>query len=452
MMGPQSLFLSEDVWHIIIDILYESPLNQADRDDETDSQGPPKLAKIYPNLHDLIDLSSTCKWMRDSIAPRILGTVHLYNTTKSALSLQAIARGKHSHCVRKIHYVATCETDQVKPALEEVYPSAVNSVLSRLSQFPNLRHLTAYFPVHRHDFFWGDLFYDPFDPSLDQALAEEEANAWRGLMASSFAAVASNELVSFEIHHLHVAEVSTFMTPAFRSFLSKLKSFKLSLQPLDNGAGWRFNTTEIFPGFADRLGPWFTHNLLSVEEFSFDPSNSSVLGEAGQLYSHNMSLQGATMPRLRKLTLSNIIICAELRDFVLRHLDVLEEIILQECYAYRAKEDWCFRWCSLFTALARAKPARLRTFKLRYDESETEKLKAQFEDVWAGEDLIAQARTKLELEPHARAFFYAYVDDKYGFRFGDAAPTLEAYLQGDDERAYSELLGVIVGNNAARRI
>ncbi|KAL4993505.1 hypothetical protein BDV10DRAFT_198256 [Aspergillus recurvatus] len=450
-MVTQPPFLSDDVWHIIIEILCEPPRSQADHDDEADSQEPPKLAKIYPNLHDLIGLSSTCRWMRDSIAPRILGTVHLYNNAKSALSLQAIARGKHSQCVRKIQYVAICEPDQVNSPLDDVYPSEVDSVLSNLSQFPSLKHLTADFPFYCHEHFWADLFHDSFNPSPGQALAEEEADAWRGLMASSFAAIASNELGSLEIRHLHVAEVSTFTTPTFRSFLSKLKSFKLSLRPLDNGAGWRFNTTQIFPGFADRLGPWFTHNLLSVEEFGFDPSDSSVLGDAGQLYSHSISLQGATMPRLRKFTISNIIICAELRDFILGHLGNLEEITLQECYAYEDKKDWCFRWRSLFTALARAEPARLRTFKLRYDEPETEKLKADFESVWAGEDLIARARTKLELEPHARPFFYAYVDDKYGFRFGDAAPTLEAYLQGDDERAYWELLGVIAGN-ATRRI
>ncbi|KAL2820260.1 hypothetical protein BDW59DRAFT_150950 [Aspergillus cavernicola] len=443
MQSTQLPFLVDDLWHIIIDILSHPPSpNDSNVEDETEDRGPPK------RLHVLIHLSSTCKWLRGLLVPRIFESLYLKNTVKSALSIQAIAHGNHSACVKNLHYIGICEEDQLDSPLPEVYPPEVNNILSNLSLFPNLQHLSIDFPMDSSEL-WQDTFNEPFNPSREDALAQEEEDTWYGLMASSFNAIASNNPIHFhslELHHLNVAEISTFTTPAFRTLISQLKSFNLSLEPLDNGAGWQFNWAEIFHGFADRFAPWFTDHLHSVEEFTLDPSESAVLGDSGQPYGHDISLADSNMPRLRKLTLRNIIVCVELRDFILRHLTTLEEVVLQECYAIQTWD--AVTWYDLFTPLAQAfstsSPTCLKSVKVCYDNPQDEMLDLNVE--WSDPDLVARAQAKIAAEPAARAFFYGAISDKYGYLLRDSDKTLELFLRGDDARSYQDLMDVLEGN------
>ncbi|KAL4866232.1 hypothetical protein BDV12DRAFT_199424 [Aspergillus spectabilis] len=455
MHSTTSPLLVDDIWYILIDILsHPPPADDSDYEENYDDRWrPKKLDKVVPYLRDLINLSSSCKWLRDLLAPRIFGSLYLYNTAKSALSIQAIAKGKHSGYVQSLHYIAACEQDQQNSPLEQICPPELDTVLSNLSQFPHLRHISVEFPFDYDGEWWESKSQDYFDPSHERALAEEAENAWLGLMASSFTSLVSNSPVhirSLEIHHLNIAEISTFTSPEFPRFLSQLQSFNLSIRPWDNGVGWHLNTQQNFDGFADRLGPWFTEHLSSVEEFTLDPSNSSVLGNALQPYCHDISLRNSHMPSLRKLTLRNIIICVELRDFIIRHLETIEEVSLHECYAITGwandSDSEALTWLDLFAALSKAcsssPTAALQTLDLSYDKSQLEML--DLDDSWAEiQDLIAQAGEKLATQPRARAFFYADVDDKYGYRFRDTETNLARYLQGDDEMGYREFLAVL---------
>ncbi|KAE8422261.1 hypothetical protein BDV36DRAFT_245457 [Aspergillus pseudocaelatus] len=299
-----------------------------------------------------------------------------------------------------------------------------------------------------------NLWCSEFNDDPQAAVVEEGKNAWRGLMAASFRAILSSYSsqrcaggqipLSLTIHALNIVPISVFSTGEFHGFLSQLTRFNMSLKQWDNGAGWMLNTHEGFFGFPDCLGPWFFNHLTSVEEFSFDPQESAPLGDAGQPRAYDISLWKATMPRLRGLTLGNIYLCLELKDFLLRHLSMLESISLRECYSCRdCLGGEGMSWSELFCALAQKSPTRLISFSLHWDYNQEDLL--DLEDNMADPTLVTQVRKKLEIEPDARGFpfCYCYVSDKYGYASHDWDANRTAFVQGEDYRSYQNLMSIV---------
>ncbi|KAL4880762.1 hypothetical protein BJY04DRAFT_218919 [Aspergillus karnatakaensis] len=477
---PASTSLPIEIWYIITALLDEE--SHRDSDDESpEVWRPEKLSKLFPYLRDLISLSSTCNRLRDILTPRIFNTLYLQNTPKSVRSLQAIAKGKHLRCVKNLHYVAICELDQCESPLSEVYPDELDSLLRNLpSLYPNLHHIKIEFP-YNDEILWSEDFDDPFEGTLEAALALEQRSAWYALMTTSLNAIVSpadSNILSFEINNLIPANISTFYTPSFHAFLSRLHSFTLSIRPLDNGAGWNLNTKEIFWGFSDRLGPWFMQNLTDVKTLTFDPSETMPLGDSGdgyQSHPHDIGLRGARMPNLRSLTLRNLIICPELRDFILAHLDTLCSVSLHECYADEPHDRGSpggFVWQNLLSDLADSleaakaqaqaqaeadvsttcpvtmstpSPPKLKpelcAFEITYEQTPRQMIRRDLP--WIPARLMAQVEAKLESEPSAQPLFYGVGSDKYGGLSFDDVATMKSLLRGDDERAWKRLRGVI---------
>lgn len=116
------------------------------------------------------------------------------------------------------------------------------------------------------------------------------------------------------------------------------------------------------------------------------------------------------MPSLRTLKLTNIALCDELRELCLCHISTLESISLHDCHAHcRSTENWD----RLFNTIAHGAPPRLKEFNLEADNKESV---LDFEGYWTDTALIERARETIEQHPEARAFAYAYLDDKYGLR------------------------------------
>ncbi|KAE8374833.1 hypothetical protein BDV26DRAFT_32064 [Aspergillus bertholletiae] len=439
---PAPLVVVLDVWYMIIDILCD-----AEDEDQNESR---MFAKCAPCLKDLISLSSTCTWLRNLLAPRIFAVLYLRNRAKSALSIKAIADGNFAGCVKELRYIADCEPGQLRSPLEDVYPPEVDTVLSSLAMFTSLRTLSVDFPFDYDDFI--DYFETPgFNPDHDAAMIEEAKNTWLGLITASYRAILSSYSpdhypagqipLSLNIRELHIVPISVFSTDEFHKFLSKLRSFNMSLTQWDNGVGWMLNTQDVFFGFSDCLGPWFFNHLTSVEEFTFDPQYSAPLGDAGQPYAYDISLWKASMPRLRELTLGNIYLCPELKDFLLRHLDTLESISLRECYS--CNERGAMSWSELLSALAQKSPTRLTSFSLDWDSTQEDLL--YLDDRGADPVLMAQVRTILETKPNTGMipFGYCYVSDKYGYSSHDSEANRAAMVQGDDFRSYQALMAIV---------
>lgn len=99
-------FIINDVWYIIIAILTEVRVPEGISEEPADWTWRVKtLSTLLPGLQDLISISSTSKQLRELLAPRIFKTLYLYNTAKSARAVQAIAQGRHSACVKELHYI-----------------------------------------------------------------------------------------------------------------------------------------------------------------------------------------------------------------------------------------------------------------------------------------------------------------------------------------------------------
>ncbi|KAJ1709163.1 hypothetical protein NYO67_8688 [Aspergillus flavus] len=407
----RSPFLAVEVWYMITDIL-------CDAENEEQDEGRTR-AKCSSPLRDLISLSSTCTWLRTILVPRIFAVIYLRNTTKSALSIKAIADSNFSGFVKEVQYVASYPQ---KSPLEDVYPPEVDTVLSNLASFKNLRSISVEFPLDDDelaDYIQNSNFND--DPHA--AVVEERKNAWRGLLAASFRAILSSYSaprcpggqipLSLTLHELNIVPISVFSTREFHGFLSHSTSFNISLM---HGAGWMLNTFKVFYGFPDCLGPWFFNHLTSVEEFSFNPQESAPLGDAGQRHAFNISLRKANMPRLRKLSLGNIYLCVELKDFLLRHLDTLESISLHECYSCKDLDG---------------------------DDDQEDLL--DIDDDMGDPMLAAQVRRRLEMESDVMAFPFGYCDvsEKYGNATHDWEANRAAFVQGDDYRSYQDLMAIV---------
>ncbi|OGM49717.1 hypothetical protein ABOM_001887 [Aspergillus bombycis] len=450
--------LGLDVWYIVLDILREDPEPNEEEDDDEDPDSfwkPKTITRRLPHLPDLINMSSTCTWFRNFLAPSIFANLELYNTTKSAQSITAISQGRHAACVKTLRYIGICETDQQSSPLEKVYPLEVDRVLSNLRMFSSLDKFVIEFPFDYDDdllinYFQSDIFYP------ENALSEESENAWRGLMAASLHAIVSNYTnssstgqlpLSIEFRDLNIFMVSIFTTEAFQSFLSQLTTFNLSIRRWDNGVGWTMMTQPIFGDFSHYLGPFFFNNLAAVEEFSFDPRDTASLGNGGQPYYEDIGLRDTTMPRLRRLTLSNIILCSELRDFLVRHKTTLESITFQDCFASgeRPREyGQAINWRELFTTLAQEPFSQLTSFQLTWEESQLQML--DLDDSWTDPGVAQLVRQKLEREPHAKAFPYCEVDSKYGSRYCTTEAIQTAFLNGADYQSYVDLMAVIQWN------
>ena len=346
--------------------------------------------------------------------------------------------------------------DQQTSPLEEVYPPEVDQVLSNLHMFGSLDKLTIEFPFdYESDLLFEYLQSDIFYP--ENAPLEESENTWRGFMAATFRAIVSNYShassnrrlpLNIEFRDLNIFMVSVYATEPFQSFLSQLKSFDLSLRRWDNGVGWTMITQRIFREFTHYLGPFFFDHLATVEEFSFDPRETGTLGNGGQPYCEDIGLRNTTLPRLRKLTLNNIIICLELRDFLVRHKATLESITLQDCFACD-EQAWVYGeqidWRELFTTLAQESFPRLTEFEAVWSDSTLQLLGV--DDTWADHRVVQRVREKLDREPDAKVFAYCEVDDKYGVRYCDGIVNQAAFLNGADNLGYLDLMAIVHRNS-----
>ena len=326
--------------------------------------------------------------------------------------------------------------------------------------FSSLDKFTIEFPFdYESDLLIDYLQRDILQP--EDAPSEESENTWRALMAASFRAIVSNYIdtspnrrlpLSIEFRDLNIFMVSVFTTETFQSFLSQLKTFNLSLRRWDNGAGWTMITQAIFRDFSHYLGPFFFHHLAAVEEFSFDPRETGMLGNGGQAYYEDIGLRNTTLPRLRKLTLNNIIICLELRDFLVRHKTTLESITFRDCFASDEQpsvHNERIEWRELFTTLAQESFPRLTNFQVTWTDSLLKLL--DLGDMWADPRVVQRVREKLDREPDARVFPYCEVDQKYGVRYCDGTVIQAAFLDGADDQSYVELMAVVQRNIAHGR-
>jgi len=89
--------------------LQEPP--EPERAEESEDEGDAEYSECsarsieLDNLRDIRNLSRTCSYFWVLLAPFLLKNVCLRNESKSVLSIDALARGKHRNLVEEIHYI-----------------------------------------------------------------------------------------------------------------------------------------------------------------------------------------------------------------------------------------------------------------------------------------------------------------------------------------------------------
>lgn len=147
----------------------------------------------------------------------------------------------------------------------------------------------------------------------------------------------------------------------------------------------------------------------------------------------------------------------EVVDFLVGRGDVLEEVVLRECYAcaptaFQGFAENGMTWAEIFDGIVEAKPDCLVRFELEskvpltsreeYGKDGSEGEEEEDED---GED-VRSLRRMLEECPGKKLFPHATLDEKYGMLFRDEQENTASALGGEDQEAWDRLMGVEEGN------
>ena len=409
------------------------------------------LEKALPRICDLIALSSTCSFFRQLLAPKIFHTVFLSNSEKSAKSLQAIAAGSHRSYVKVLRYCGfpfqanqtikdtlgfgTEHSDALDASFRDMFPPALEDVLANLSRFSSLYELSVEFAFSLDD------IKDPYDVVDEPFYFEEDSiEPWKRLVSHSFSAICQNEpgLPSLSLLNFQSMDVSSFGF-ALNPILERLKEFSIVFRGWDNGAGWKLNCNEAFAHSARNLDTYFFDHLHDCETLKLHFDESCPLGMAEVNYSaHAHTLRRHHLPKLRYLEASYLFMDEMFEDFLVGHALILESVRLNQCMCSIEYYDWE----TLFKGLIAASPESLSVFEL---ESSGIQLWDEFDDVPKEDDAEARAVAQKQAEG-GRVFPYATLDDKYGMLFVDCDTNRSAFLSGEDEEKFHQLMSIVSSN------
>lgn len=436
----------------IIEVLLQDKDSEAhvddgkkDDDDHDDKEEEP--IKIY---HDLISWSCTCSYFRNLLSPDIFKTVKLVNDNNSGFSLYAVAKSPHNIHVKNLHFIGSAPSQEVVfPDSEMVLPRSVEALLSDLQQFSSLESLSIEFDKSlksEYDEMDSDSRYD--DDSIDQETPEqvfedEQSEACRALMSRTYYALMHNKSHHFkylQIKLLIWKNVSTFKNPAFHDFLSHFEQFTLSISE-DLDVELHYNVTRGYRMLMGKLDEYFFDHLANVTTLSIKAPNEGPLGLEGWPFVP-LPLSADQMPLLTTLHLEYIFVSPELIDFLVGHKHTLEELTLRHCAASTrdgSEADNGIYWSQFFSSLCSACPTQFRRFELLGDEIRPS------EDAFDKEEK-ENVRTILRQDPGRLMFPYAYLTSLYGNLFYDHEESLAAFLKGEDQRSWNQLMRLVEGN------
>ena len=432
--------------------------------------------EIHVTIHESLDieaircLSQTCKFFDDFLAPRAYRCIQVRSTERSGSALLALAQGPRAKHVKRIQYTVTnpgndadggddTSTSQTSSSESDddeivVLPKSVQDALSHVSQFPTIKTVAVSFkfvwslehgenlvlawPVEGEEEEYPD--GDVSDLDISRGVT------WSRLVRESFTAIAKNTTVErLVIDQLppHSHKSVGYFCGSFFGFLETLEAFDLTLWGFDNGAGWEANRHWSYQKLCDNLDNHFFRNLNKVTSLRFGTYDGGVLGGNGWTCPHGLK-SADQMPLLKHLRLKRIILCEDLRTFLVTHIRTLETIYFEDCWG-DLTDDENGSWDGLFTAIIKTAPQKLIEVKIYPDGPIRNDYKRQ-DDQEDAETI----EVMIEQDPGRRIFPYASVDDKYGMLFEGEEENRSKFFEGKDQKAYDELMAIAEVNKAER--
>ncbi|KAL9622123.1 MAG: hypothetical protein Q9160_003466 [Pyrenula sp. 1 TL-2023] len=410
--------------------------------------------------------SATCKILRSLLVPQIFRSIPLRESTRSGGSIQALLRASYGQHVKELRYATKADDpgngagENESEEAEDILSSNSYDILGHLHRFPNLQRLTLTFEFDIANWDRAIFMFDQLE-TPDEVHRAESTLVWRKLLRQTFAALAANSpnishhLKAFHLHKLPPVQVSVWETLPWQAFLSSFQELYLRVYGRDGGPGWHINTKQGICDFVPTLGGSFFDKVPCLTSLTLAGDFDCPFGLTGT--SHDIEtplpLQPRHMPKLQSFTCNYTFIGRELVEFVTAHHATLEILRLYECYSAKPNSVLfgnTFSWAEFFTALRNAKPQLSVLRKLEIGETETlfdgkvRPIPFASENDEDTEEIRA-VRKGLQ-EPCRRLFSYHCMDDEIGMAIEMVAENRAAFLKGEDQRAYDDLMKLIQDN------
>ncbi|EHK45550.1 hypothetical protein TRIATDRAFT_283217 [Trichoderma atroviride IMI 206040] len=389
-----------------------------------------------------VHLSATCRSFRTQLIPEIFSTIRFTSDEASAASALAAVE-TYGQYTKKIEFTCQCNHEESPPPPGPSLPPAACKLLKGLLT-PNLHTVKLGFQFGLDD---EDL--DPFDiyDDLEDAgrvRLSERQDRWRAQMNGAWEALVGNALVrELILDELPAKWTSTYDTDAFRRFLNQLESATIHIFGIPYEE-WRSNITSGYEDFVNKLGAaFFSHmdGLKHLHLWATDP-----LGLAGERMPYTkLPLRPEDLPALQSLTLENSFVSPELIPFIKFHAQVLKSLRLNESFC----GDY-LSWTDFFDQVYEGKPS-LTEVIYRGDKAPF-MIDEEDEVWWADESDLLHFRQRLEADPTLNVFRRGHLDPDTGVLFFNLREELKRFNQGDDQRAYVRLMGLVNGNRAEAKV
>ncbi|KAL6702456.1 hypothetical protein ACN47E_001847 [Coniothyrium glycines] len=426
---------------------------------------PPSSFIPRPNA-DLLSLSLVDKSLRALVLPNLFCDVTLVNDEKCGSSVKAILTGAAAGLVKNLHYIGIksitldfetpiSNDDDSTEEPSSALPDSVAYVLSNLSRLPNLEKLTVEFRVanteEEDQEQYREIFYDYFDDldTGDDTIELERQESFRLLVKHLYASIARNPpstIKHLELKNTIAKECSVWHTSGFQAILQNLVSFTLSIRGGDMGAESGVNVLQGYQDFVRHTNVYFFRHVHRLENLSFSASADGLCGLSGVAHIP-LPLQIGDMANLRNLQLRHVFISIHLVDFLIAHGESLQSIELHNASSGLGCElaQDAISWTEFFSAMATNECKALRSLIV---DSALEKLKPDaYDSEIYQEETAIRAHDLRQKFPGRRMFDYAELDMKYGTLYPNDREAFPRFVQGDDHRAWEQLMQVIAGNS-----
>lgn len=419
----------------------------------------------YLDDKDVINLSITCKALRQQLAHRVFQTVQFTNEPRIADSALAAAQkyGAHIKLLRFVGY-ASEEDDNgnsndcgdtnsaVWPNRDVLPDSAVILLQASKKLLPNLETISINFDhdYGEHDEFgpYGVKMFANTERWADVRMREARMVMCR-LWVNTYMALTKNEgTPGLVIENWSPRGVVTFKSPQWKEYMRRVKSFDIRII-VDTFA---FDFTNSMEGYVEdfaAMQEFFFHHLDSVETLKVSMLWSETpFGMHGEYHLPLPIKVEGCMQALENVEFRHVFISREIIDFFKGHKGHLRTVVLHDAQSAAAEYGECatrpLSWADFFDQLSTAldeQEIALSHFAFTspapLSETEAKTGKINYKSERAA---IKKVRDELRINLRRRLFGYGDLGERNGMFIHDVKTNQESAINGRDQAAYDRFM------------
>ncbi|KAF4959480.1 hypothetical protein FGADI_1701 [Fusarium gaditjirri] len=427
----------------------------------------------YLSPEDVKTLSLTSWFMRHAVVGVLFRTIVIPCPLASTKALEELIH-KYQDFVSRVHLHVSFEPNKEATSHDGPMPCvwgpAPTDTLKRIARGDILSNVTSFIlefngGQFEHRGWWGETasWSDPNmlgsivdnEENWDQTLQQERDIIWRAQYNEVMRTISTNQnIINLKISNLIPRNASAWETSEWESFLGRLQVLEIAVFGGEDGACWH-----TMPGFTEFIGnlPHFVmRHARNVKHLTLEASPDGLFGGASANYCIPLPLKKGHLLFLQSLTLKNIMIGPDLVEFLTSRVDCFEELELHDCMCDGPDWEYGPRWVLHSLAWAdlwrTIRESNMRFSKVYVVQSRTPPLmwrEDDGEESKASEDYEAAARIRkmLKEDSHLVLWRYARVDYKYGWVVDLSDHNVQNFEEGEDQREYVKLLGVLEERN-----